>query len=154
MILHSAPPFGVLSADPNFLKANWPHINPFLSLAQPTQLTLEQFAFMEDLDTETQLNAYTDYVVPESRRVGRAPLNEVARINTEQARTPLLFIAGGKDNIIPASLNYANFRKYENTPAITDYKQFPERNHWTLLQPGREAVAAYIEDWLEQNRQH
>lgn len=71
-----------------------------------------------------------------------------------QARSPLLFIAGGKDNIIPASLNYANFRKYENTPAITDYKQFPERNHWTLLQPGREAVAAYIEDWLEQNRQH
>ena len=156
VILHSAPPFGVLSADPNFLKANWPHINPFLSLGQPTQLTLEQFAFafMEDLDTETQLNAYTDYVVPESRRVGRAPLNEVARINTEQARTPLLFIAGGKDNIIPASLNYANFRKYENTPAITDYKQFPERNHWTLLQPGWEAVAAYIEDWLEQNRQH
>jgi pimeloyl-ACP methyl ester carboxylesterase len=64
------------------------------------------------------------------------------------SRPPLLLIAGGKDHIIPASLNRANYRKYHRSSARTDYHEFPDRVHWTLAQDGWEQVAIHIEQWL------
>ncbi|MCG8312133.1 MAG: alpha/beta hydrolase [Pseudomonadales bacterium] len=152
--INSAPPFGVLSGKPKFLKANWPHLNPFLDVSQPTQLTFRQFqfGFVNGMPLEEQQQAYYDFVVPESKRIGRASLTPVTRINPSIARAPLLIIAGGNDNTIPASLNYFNFKKYRKTPAITDYRQFSERNHWTILQPGWVHVADYAAQWITINR--
>lgn len=151
--INSAPPQGVLSANADFLKANWPHINPVLSPDKPTQLTFEQFTFgfVNDMDSETQINAYNHYAVPESRHVGKATLTRDAAIDVTLPRAPLLILAGGNDHTIPASLNYTNFKKYQPAPSITDYKQFPERNHWTILQPEWEMLAEYIQVWLGDN---
>gem|GEM_PF-2808428 len=63
------------------------------------------------------------------------------------ARSPLLLIAGGKDHIAPASVTEANFRLYRHAKAITDYKEFPERSHYTLGEPGWEEVADYALTW-------
>lgn len=152
--IHSAPPQGVLSVNTRFLQANWPHINPLLNPNVPTQLTLEQFAFgfVNGMDSETQINAYHRYVVPESRRIGKATLTPDAAIDVIQPRPPLLLIAGGNDHTIPPSLNYTNFRIYRSATSVTDYKQFPARNHWTILQPEWESVARYIEEWWVENR--
>ena len=152
--INSAPPFGVISGKPNFLKANWPHLNPLLDISQPTQLTFRQFqfGFVNSMPLEAQQTAFYEYVVPESKRIGRVSLTSGARVKTSLKRAPLLLIAGGKDNTIPASLNYTNFKKYRNTPAITDYRQFSARNHWTIKQPGWQAVADYVTQWIEENR--
>ncbi len=152
--INSAPPQGVISLDPNFLKANQPHIDPFLSASKPTQLTFTQFqfGFVNNMQLEEQQMAYLDYSVPESRRVGRATPTSAAKIDTEVAKPPLLLISGGDDHTIPASLSYSNFSKYRNSPSATDYKQFPDRNHWTLLQENWESVANYIDRWIEENR--
>lgn len=62
-------------------------------------------------------------------------------------RAPLLLIAGGKDHIAPASVTRANFNLYKRSKAVTDYKEFPERSHYTLGQNGWEEVADYALDW-------
>lgn len=151
--INSAPPQGVISIDPNFLKANWPHINPLLSDSQPTRLKLREFSFgfMNGFTEEEQIEAYNEYIVPESRRVGKAPLSSQGAIDYSYSRRPLLMISGGKDHITPESLNYSNFVKYMDTQAITDYKQFPERTHWTLQQSEWETVADYILNWIDAN---
>ena len=62
-------------------------------------------------------------------------------------RPPLLMIAGGKDHIVPASTTKANFNLYRKSKAVTEYKEFPERSHFTLGQAGWEEVADYALDW-------
>ena len=151
--INSAPPSGVISMKWDFLKANWPHLSPFKSSSEPTQLTLEQFSFgfVNGEDKAVQKMAFETYVVPESRNIGKAALSSDGDVDYEVERVPLLILSGGKDNTIPASLNYSNFEEYEDSLAITDYKEFPDRNHWTILQPGWESVAGYAHRWFKAN---
>lgn len=151
--INSAPPQGVISMKWNFLQANWPHLSPFSSSSEPSQLSLEQFSFgfVNGETKEVQQKAFEKYVVPESRAIGRAALSSDGAVDYEVARVPLLIISGGADNTIPASLNYSNFEEYRGSPALTDYKEFPDRNHWTILQSGWESVARYVQRWLIAN---
>jgi alpha-beta hydrolase superfamily lysophospholipase len=61
-------------------------------------------------------------------------------------RAPLLFIAGGEDHVAPASLNKSNFKHYKSS-AVTEFKEFPGRSHYTLGQEGWDEVADYALDW-------
>jgi len=151
--INSAPPQGVISMKLGFLKANWPHLSPFASSSEPSQLTGEQFSFgfVNGENSDVQKQAFEKYVVPESRAIGRAALSSDGAVDYAVARVPLLIISGGKDNTIPASLNYSNFEEYRDSPALTDYKEFPERNHWTILQTDWESVARYVQRWLKAN---
>jgi alpha-beta hydrolase superfamily lysophospholipase len=60
-------------------------------------------------------------------------------------RAPLLLIAGGKDRVAPTSLIKANFDLYRESKAETDYKEYPEQTHFTLLQETK--VADYVLGW-------
>lgn len=62
-------------------------------------------------------------------------------------RAPLLFIAGGIDHIAPAKLNRINAKRYHRSPAVTDFREFRDRSHWTVGQDGWEEVADYALDW-------
>ena len=62
-------------------------------------------------------------------------------------RTPLLFIGGEKDHIMPPSVNKSNAKHYDKSPAVTEYHEFEGRDHWTCAAPGWEAVADYALDW-------
>ena len=64
-------------------------------------------------------------------------------------RASLLLISGGQDHVSPASVVEANFRLYGKSSAITEYREFPERTHFTLGQPGWEEVADYALTWAE-----
>ncbi len=55
------------------------------------------------------------------------------------ARAPLLFIAGGADNVMPPSVNESNAKHYKSD-TDTDYKEFPSRSHWTCGEPGWEEL--------------
>ncbi len=152
--INSVPPFGVLSLQPKFLRSAWPLLNPALKTSTPSKLTFEefQFGFVNGMDLTSQQQAYEHYLVPDSLRVGRAPLTLAAKANTSAPRPPLLIIAGGRDNTVTASMNYTNFKLFQRTPAITDYKQFFDRNHWTLQAEGWQEVADYAARWIEENR--
>lgn len=148
--IDSAPPKGVISLKYSFLKSNWGAISPTAKLDEPISLTFEQFqyAFVHTLPPAEQQAAYERYVVPESRRVAKGPTTEAAALHYERPRPPLLLLAGAEDHIIPASLNHANFQKYQNTPAIIDFHEFQSRTHWIIAQKGWQEVADYALDWI------
>jgi hypothetical protein len=65
-------------------------------------------------------------------------------------RAPLLLISGGMNHVAPASTNAENFKKHRKSQAMTEYKEFPERSHYKLGQPGSEGVADFALDWAVQ----
>jgi pimeloyl-ACP methyl ester carboxylesterase len=151
IVIHTAPPLGVFTTQLSFLKSNWPHITPFANQGVPIRMTFErfQYTFVNGMSEEDQRAAFDRYVVPESRRIPRQSLAPYARIKYKKKRAPLLFVAGRSDHIIPASLNRKNWRRYAAAPSETDFKEFPGRNHFTLGQPGWEAVADQCISWID-----
>jgi pimeloyl-ACP methyl ester carboxylesterase len=152
--IDSAPPRGVLTTNMDFLKSNWPHINPFVSQSSPIQMTLErfQYTFVNDLPAEVQQAAFERYVVPESRRVPAGSLTKVAAIDFSSIHPPLLLVAGSNDHLIPASLNQSNYNRYKRSASVTDFKEFAGRTHFIIGQSGWEEVAGYIAEWLDEKR--
>ncbi len=150
--IDSAPPAGVLSTRWSFLKANWPHITPFVSLGSPIRMTFEryQYAFVNGLPLAEQRASFDRYVVPESRRVPRESLT--AWVNFKKAHAPLLLIAGSADHIIPPGLNRSNYRRYKHSPSVADFKEFAGRTHFIIGQQNWEEVADYVLAWLKEKR--
>jgi len=52
---------------------------------------------------------------------------------------------------MPASVNRSNVKHYEKSSAVTEYKEFPGRSHYTVGQEGWEEVADYALDWATEN---
>jgi pimeloyl-ACP methyl ester carboxylesterase len=148
--IDSAPPKGVFALSASFLKSNWGAINPLADKDEPIQHSLKSFsyAFLNAQDEAARAGIYASSYVPESRRVGAGPTKKVARIDFSASRGPLLLVAGGADHIIPAKLNYKNFRKYGKTPGYTEFVLFDGRDHWTIAGPGWEQVADEVASWL------
>ena len=76
-------------------------------------------------------------------------LGQLRRYPTRRA--PLLLIAGGRDNIVPASTTRTNFKLYRKSDAITDVKEFHDRSHFTIGESGWENVADYALDWANRH---
>ena len=62
-------------------------------------------------------------------------------------RAPLLLIAGGVDHVVPAAVDRQMAHKQSKSAAVTEYKEFPGRSHFTIGQEGWEEVADYALDW-------
>ena len=63
-------------------------------------------------------------------------------------RAPLLLIAGGSDHVVPAAVDRQASKRFErSSDAVTEYKEFPGRSHFTIGQGGWEEVADYALDW-------
>lgn len=69
---------------------------------------------------------------------------------TDTARGLLLMIAGGKDHSAPASAVRAAVRRYVDSPAVTDYQEFPDRGHSMPVDSGWREVADATLLWLKQ----
>lgn len=110
--------------------------------------------FANSLNESEARAAYARYAIPApGKAIFQAALSNVtpgsaAAVNFRNAdRAPLLFIGGGNDVIMPASLNRKNFRKYRHSPAVTEYKEFAGRSHFIIGEAGWEQVADYALDW-------
>jgi pimeloyl-ACP methyl ester carboxylesterase len=120
------------------------------------ELSPEQFhyAFTNTLSDEDSLKAYERYAVPGPGRplfqASLANFNPHAATRVDfhnDERAPLLLIAGGKDHTAPAAVSRANAKLQSKSKAITAFKEFPERPHFTLGVAGWEAVADYALQW-------
>lgn len=148
--IDSAPPKGVFSFKWSFLKANLPTINPLKgdSVCLPSAEWF-QYAFCNTMSLEQTQKEYDAFVVPESRNIPRSSTKNDGAIDFTKPHAPLLFIAGEKDNIIPASLNRKNFEAYTDAGSKRDFKEFPGRTHYICGQENWEEVAEFIGGWLE-----
>ncbi|QNA43135.1 alpha/beta hydrolase [Lacibacter sediminis] len=150
--LQSVPPLGVIPYEFSFLKAGWRSLGLFTSSDKTYLMSFKtwQYAFTNGMSLEDQKAAYEANTIPESKRAARGALTFTAKIDFSKPHAPLLFVAGGKDNILPASLNKRNFQRYTNKSSVTDWKEFPENNHFVVGLPNYETTAGYIYNWIQQ----
>lgn len=133
--------------------------NPF-TFNKAVTLTPQQFnyAFTNELDSAESKKVYDRLQIPGAARIlwdGALSLlnpNSQSKVNyAKNNRAPLLFIAGGKDHLVPPSVNKANVRRYAKSSAITAYREFPGRTHNTVGQAGWEQVADFALTWALEN---
>lgn len=148
--IHSVPTKGVNTFKWSALKAGWKGLGYFTSTRKAYLMSFKtwQYAFTNGMPLKEQQAAYDKYVVPESKLVCRDWMTKVARVDYTRPHAPLLFISGSTDNIVPKSFNYNNYKKYQDSSSVTDYKEFMGRNHFVLGQPTWKEDADYILDWV------
>ena len=153
-----APAKGILALPFSTLKAGAP------ALAHPSKwhgvvtLSLQEFtyAFVNTYSAEDAAAAYSRYAVPETGQIfyeaGFAnfhlhPPTEVHFQKTDRA--PLLLVGASEDHTVPASLTRAAYKRYERSPAQTDYVEFAGRPHFHMVAPDWQEVADGIDSWLD-----
>jgi pimeloyl-ACP methyl ester carboxylesterase len=96
---------------------------------------------------------YDRYIVPTPGKVYWDGLVSAAgKIRWDNPdRAPLLLIGGGIDLIAGAKMTKAMFDKQKQAPSNTELKIYPNRSHWTCIQPGWEEVADFALDWAAKN---
>jgi alpha-beta hydrolase superfamily lysophospholipase len=155
--LSPAPPRGILVLPFSSLKAAAP------ALAHPSKrhgvvtLTPEEFtyAFVNTFTPEDAAAAYERYAVPETGQIfyeaglANFQLHSPAEVHFKKAdRAPLLIVGAEADHTVPASLAHKQYKKYEHSPAKTDFVEFEGRPHLLMAADGWEEVAASIDSWL------
>jgi alpha-beta hydrolase superfamily lysophospholipase len=149
-----APARGIARLPLSMLKLAFSVLGNSFNSHQTISLTPKQFhrAFTNSLTETESLDAFKRYVVPAPYRVlvqtafANFTSHTAATVNVRNdTRAPLLLIAGGKDRVAPSSLVKANFELYRESKAETDYKEYPEQTHFTLLQETK--VADYVLGW-------
>lgn len=155
-----APVKGILFLPFSTLKVSFPALSNPANNHRAVPLTPEQFhyAFTNNMTEAESLPIYERYAVPGPDHVlfqaAFANFNPHAAtaVNfNNETRAPLLLISGGQDHVSPASVVKANYKLYANSQAMTEYKEYPERTHYTLGQPGWEQVADDAMVWAQQN---
>jgi pimeloyl-ACP methyl ester carboxylesterase len=158
--IDSAPVKGILVLPFSTLRVAFPTLSNPANNHRATGLTADQFhyAFANTLSEQESNAIFERYAVPGPDHVlfqaSLANFNPHAATTVNFAndtRAPLLLIAGGKDHISPASVTKANYKLYSKSRAITEYKEYPDRPHFTIGQVGWEAVADYALDWSMQH---
>jgi len=151
-----APVKGIIFLPFSTLKVSFPALSNPANVHRAVPLTPEQFhyAFTNNLNEEDSLAVFKRYAVPGPDHVlfqaAFANFNPHAATAVDfqnNDRAPLLFISGGKDHGSPPSVVEANFKLYRKSKVTVEYKEFPERTHYTLGQEGWEQVADYALDW-------
>ena len=142
------------------LKSAFPVLGNPLNVHRSVMLDADEFqyAFTNTLGGEESQKVYERYAVPGPGRVlfqgALATFNPNAPTKVDfgkEDRAPLLIIAGGADHTVPAAVDKAVVKKYERSDALTEYKEFPGRSHFTLGQEGWEEVADYALDWAAEH---
>lgn len=149
--IHPVPPLGVFPYEFSFLKAGWKSLGLFTSLKKTYLMSFKdwQYAFVNGMPLQEQLDAYEKNTIPESKTVARGGLTSAAKVNFAKMHVPLLITAGDKDTIIPAHLNNRNYKKYKRNGSVLDYKVFPGRNHYVVGQPTWKEDADFILQWIK-----
>jgi pimeloyl-ACP methyl ester carboxylesterase len=158
--IDSAPPEGVYTVPPAQIRTLFPAFENPANRHRAVPFTLKQFryAFTNTLSEEESAEVYERYHVPAPGRfiwdpflANVKPGHQETWVNFKNdERAPLLFIAGGVDHVMPASVNRANYEHYKSA-AHTDYKEFEGRSHFTVGQPGWEEVADYALNWCNEH---
>lgn len=139
------------------IKATFPVLHNPANAHRAVPITEKDFhyAFTNNLTLEESKAAYDRYAVPVSGRMlfqgGFANFTPHAATTYNFAnddRAPLLFIAGGNDHILPPAVQRENYEKNaRHSQAISAFRLFPGRSHYTCGEKGWEDVADFALEW-------
>lgn len=159
--IDSVPSEGIKVIPPSQIRATFPVLRNPANRHRAVPFTPQQFhyAFTNTLSEEESLTVYERYHIPAPGQfvwggvlANFTPGHQDTYVNfRNDERAPLLFIAGSEDHIMPPSVNESNVHHYRHSKAITDYKEFEGRSHYTVGQDGWEEVADYALEWAVQH---
>ncbi|KQM77980.1 hypothetical protein ASE74_16245 [Pedobacter sp. Leaf216] len=154
VVIHSLPPRGIITLKYSFLKSVFRPLGYLTKRNNNYMMSLKHwsYTFTNGMSVSEQQDSYNKFVIPESKRVARGALTKDAKIDYKKPHAPLLILSGSQDHIIPARLNYKNYKKYKSKEYIVDYKEMPLHNHFVLGQEGWQEEAKYIQNWIETNQ--
>jgi pimeloyl-ACP methyl ester carboxylesterase len=157
VVVDSAPTEGVRVNPVSQARSLFPALKNPANRHKAVGFTPEEFhyAFANTLTEEESRAAWERYAIPAPGSwvwefglfANFKPGHQDTWVDYDADRAPLLFIAGGKDHIMPASVNRSNAKHYKRSPAVTELHEFEDRDHWTCAAPGWEAVADHALDW-------
>jgi pimeloyl-ACP methyl ester carboxylesterase len=152
---------GIKVVPPSQIKASFPVLKNPANRHRAVGFTPKQFhyAFTNTLSEEKSLPAYERYHVPAPGScvwggvlANFTPGHQDTYVDFKNDdRAPLLFIAGGEDNIMPPSVNESNVHHHRKSSAVTEYKEFAGCSHFTVGQDGWEEVADYALNWAKEH---
>jgi alpha-beta hydrolase superfamily lysophospholipase len=147
---------GVLKLPFSELKSASPGLRNPKNRHRAVMLTPEEFhyAFTNTLTDQESAAMYERYAIPGP---GKA-LFQAAFANFHphsptkvdfhnDDRAPLLLIAGEVDQTAPVAVTRNEYKLESKSKAITGFKEFAGRSHFTIGQPGWEAIADFALEW-------
>ncbi len=158
--INPAPARGVRKLPLSTPRAGFPVLRNPANRHRAVALTPRQFhyAFTNTLDQQQAAAVYERYHVPAPGRtiyqLSFANLTPHAATRVDfgnSLRVPLLLIAGGTDHVFPALVARSSLRQYRKSKAVTGYREFPGRSHYTIGEPGWEQVADHTLRWAMDN---
>jgi pimeloyl-ACP methyl ester carboxylesterase len=120
-------------------------------------LTRDQFryGFGNQLSAKESEELFEKWTIPSPGKplfeaaTANFTMNSPAKVDTTNAtRGPLLLIAGGKDHTVPESVVRSAHKLYHRSPAVSEFKEFPDRGHSLVLDHGWREIADYALSWL------
>jgi pimeloyl-ACP methyl ester carboxylesterase len=154
--IHGAGVNGAPAAPQSRIGATLPVLKDPANRHRGVLLTPEEFhsAFTNTLSEEASRAVHDRYAVPVSGRMlfeggfaNATPHAATTYTFANDDRAPLLFISGGSDKILPPAVQRENYDNASHSSAITAYKLFAGRDHYTCGAPGWEAVADFALGW-------
>ena len=156
--IDSVPTEGIRVVPVSQIRASFPVLRSPANRHRAVGFTEEQwhYAFTNTLSEEDSEKAYERYQIPAPGRfvwdgvlANFTPGHQDTYVDfRNEERAPLLFIAGGEDNIMPPAVNQSNAKHYRHTKSPTDYKEFEGRSHYSVIGgEGWEEVADYALEW-------
>ena len=148
---------GVLPLPLATLRSAFPVLKNPANHHRAVSLTAEQFrySFGNAVTQEESDDLHRRWTIPGPGK----PLFEVSAANfsphspfkigtDNEARGPLLLIAGGQDHTVPEVMTQSTLKQYRHSSAVTDFEEFPDRGHSLTIDHGWREVAGLSMSWL------
>jgi len=158
--ISAAQPRGVPKLPLSTLKSGSRILRNPRNRSRAVEYTLADFHYTmtNTLSVEESAPYYERYAIPGAGHIlfegAAAQLNPRTAAKVDFARTdraPMLFVANGRDHVVPTSVTKAIYHKYhKKSSAPVDYVEYPDRPHFPGV-PGWEAVADHALEWALAN---
>jgi pimeloyl-ACP methyl ester carboxylesterase len=157
--IDAAPIKGVIYLPPSALRVASIALRKPANRTEAVSLTQDQFryGFGNALPRQESDELYQRWTIPSPGKplfegaLANFTPGSPAKVNTHnKTRGPLLLIAGGRDHTVPAAITTATRKLYHKSPAVTDFREFPDRAHSLTIDHGWREVAQQTLDWLSQ----
>jgi len=157
--LQPPPIRGVVNLAPSAIPVGWPLLRNPANRRRTLSLTARQFRYSHGnaLAVAESDRLYEQWAIPSPGK----PVFELVLANLSRrspaavdaanpSRGPLLMVAGGRDHSAPAPAVKATVKRYGSSPAVTDFREFPDRGHSMPIDNGWREVADTTLLWLGQ----